>query len=154
MAICCSLVPDGNSEIVPFSRLRPLAQQFKLLAPQAHEAKLSFVTLIGNELPEYGAEALERFRELTEGRQLVANIDARDPTVLHLSLFDPDSPQSLSSHASSLNVELVREGWARIDRGSRFRQAYPEVVKELEKAVQDARRSRAGVYEMGDLLDD
>lgn len=112
------------------------------------------MTLIGNELPEYGAEALERFRELTEGRQLVANIDSRDATSLQLSLFDPDSPESLSSHASSLNVELVKEGWARIAKGSPLRQVYPEVVKALDAAAQEARRSRAGVYDFGDLLDD
>ena len=57
----------GNSEIVPFSRIRSLPQEFKLLDGQAQEATLSFVILLGTET-EYGAEALERFKDLCEVR--------------------------------------------------------------------------------------
>lgn len=65
----------GNSEIVPFSRLRPLATEYKTLAGQAKEATLSFVFLLGAE-SEYGAEALDRFRDLCE----VSRIDQRQST--------------------------------------------------------------------------
>lgn len=89
-----------------------------------------------------------------QGRQLVANIDAREPTLLHVSLFDPADPSSLASHESSINVSLVREGLARIDTRSRFRNAYPGVVKALEEAQKEAKRSRSGAYELGDVLED
>lgn len=89
-----------------------------------------------------------------QGRQLVANIDARDPALLHLSLFDPSNPSSLASHESSINVQLVREGLARIDPRSRFRNAYPGVVRALEEATKEAKRNRAGAYELGDIFDD
>ncbi|KAI5475177.1 transcription factor (Snd1/p100) [Pseudohyphozyma bogoriensis] len=143
----------GNTEIIPFSRLRPLAPQFKGLDAQAKEATLSFVHLLGSET-EYGPDALDRFRDLVEGRQLVANIDAREANLLHLSLFDPADPSASTAHEASINVSLVREGLARIDKGSRFRGAYPSVVRALEEAVKEAKRSRAGAYELGDIFDD
>lgn len=55
----------GNSEIVPFERIRSLPQNFKSLDGQSKEAVLSFVLLLGSET-EYGAEALERFKDLCE----------------------------------------------------------------------------------------
>ncbi|GAA6022947.1 hypothetical protein JCM11491_005479 [Sporobolomyces phaffii] len=144
----------GNSEVVPYSRLRPLASQFKALEGQAKEATLSFVSLL-DWRTEYGQDAMDRFRELCEGQTLVANIDHRDAhQLLHLSLFDPADPNSLASHESSINVELVREGLARVDRRSRLRDAYPGVVRALDQAVRDAKRGRYGAYELGDILED
>ncbi|GAA5898069.1 hypothetical protein JCM6882_003319 [Rhodosporidiobolus microsporus] len=142
----------GNVETVPFARLRPLAAQFKSLEGQAKEATLSFVSLL-DWRTEYGADAMDRFRELCEGQQLVANIDARS-TPLQLSLFDPADPSSLSGAENSINVQLVREGLARIDMRSPLRSAYPSVVRALEDAKNEARRTRAGAYEMGDILED
>ncbi|BGP08133.1 hypothetical protein JCM10049v2_003979 [Rhodotorula toruloides] len=143
----------GNVEVLPFSRLRPLAAQFKSLEGQAKEATLSFVSLL-DWRTDYGADSIERFREICEGQQLVANIDAREANLLHLSLFDPNDPHSLSAHENSINVQLVREGLARIDQRSRLRAAYPQVVKALEAAKDEARRRRLGAYEMGDILED
>ncbi|KAK4054505.1 hypothetical protein OIV83_000999 [Microbotryomycetes sp. JL201] len=126
-----TFVDYGNNEIAPFSRIRPLAPQFKTLEPQAKEATLSFIRLLGNET-EYGLDALDRFRELCEAT----------------------NPASLSSHESSINVQLVREGYALIDKGSRLRAAYPNVVKALVEAKREAKRSRSGAYELGDAFDD
>jgi hypothetical protein len=143
-------VADGNTETLPFSRLRPLPAEFKALEGQAKDATLSFVSLL-DWRTEYGEDARARFSELCEGQQLVANIDQRDPNLLHLSLFDPNDPAALSAHENSINVQLVREGLARIDKRSRFRAAYPNVVKALDVAQQEARRTRAGAYELGDV---
>lgn len=57
----------GNSEVLPYSRLRSLDPRFKSLPPQAKEATLSFVKLLGKE-SDYGAEAVERFSSLSEVR--------------------------------------------------------------------------------------
>ncbi|GAA6062972.1 hypothetical protein JCM10212_005731 [Sporobolomyces blumeae] len=143
----------GNSETISFSRLRPLAAQFKSLEGQAKDAALSFVSLL-DWRTEYGLDAMDRFRELCEGQTLVANVDHRDAHVLHLSLFDPRDPASLASHESSINVQLVREGLARVDRRSRLRDAYPGVVRALDEAVAEAKRGRYGAYELGDVLED
>lgn len=61
---------SGNDEVLPFSRLRPLDAKFKTLPPQAQEARLSFVKLVKPEA-DYGAESLDRFRDLAEGRKLM-----------------------------------------------------------------------------------
>lgn len=140
----------GNSEIVPFSRIRSLPQNFKALDGQSKEAALSFVLLLGSET-EYGAEALERFKDLCEGRQLVANIDHRENNLLHLSLFDPSNSTTSISPESSINLLLVSEGLARIDKRSKLREAAPKIA--LEAALVQAKRSRAGAYELGDYLD-
>lgn len=142
----------GNSETLSFDRLRPLDAKFKTLPPQAKEATLSFVQLLGNDT-EYGAESIDYFRHLCEGRPLVANIDKRDPNSVSLTLFDPDLSQS-STPTSSINVELVRAGLARIDKRSPLRNAYPQVVKALDEALEEAKRTRAGAFELGDIFDD
>lgn len=85
---------------------------------------------------------------ISQGRQLVANIDHRENNLLHLSLFDPSNS---TTSASSINVLLVSEGLARIDKRSKLREAAPKAA--LEAALVQAKRSRAGAYEMGDYLD-
>jgi len=138
----------GNSETLAFDRLRPLDAKFKSLPPQAKEATLSFVQLLGNET-EYGADAVDLFRQLCEGRPLVANIDKKDTSSVSLTLFDANVNLSQTS-VDSLNVELVRNGLARIDKRSPLRAAYPTTVKALDEAVKEAKRTRAGAYELGE----
>jgi hypothetical protein len=109
---------SGNDEVLPFSRLRPLDPKFKTLPPQAQEARLSFVKLVKPEA-DYGAESLDRFRDLAEGRKLMcvllsspvcwlllltqskicsANVDYKEPSIqnplLHLRLIDPKDPRT------------------------------------------------------------
>ncbi|KAH9448966.1 hypothetical protein MJO29_009850 [Puccinia striiformis f. sp. tritici] len=143
----------GNSEVVSHSNIRSLDPRFKSLPPQAKEATLSFVKLLGPDT-EYGSEALDRFRSLVEGQTLVANIDYRDPTQngrLHLSLYDTaDSPTS----TSSLNHRLVREGYALINLRAPYKSAYQDQYSALEDAKKEAKRNRAGAYEFGDAFED
>lgn len=90
-------VDYGNVEDVPTSSIRPLDEgRFgkRRLPGQSHPARLSFVKLYeGKGVPapsnagaavappqaadEYALDAQERFKELTEGRKLIANIDYR-----------------------------------------------------------------------------
>ncbi|OAV88251.1 hypothetical protein PTTG_01501 [Puccinia triticina 1-1 BBBD Race 1] len=143
----------GNSEVVPHGNIRSLDPRFKSLPPQAKEATLSFVNLLGPDT-EYGQEAMDHFRSLVEGQTLVANIDYRDPSQngrLHLSLYDTaNSPTA----TSSLNHRLVREGYALINLKAPYRPAYQEQYTALENAKQEAKRKRAGAYEFGDAFDD
>lgn len=134
-----------------FDCIRPLDAQFKSLPAQAKEASLSFISLLGSET-DYAAEAVELFRDLCEGRPLVANIDRRDANSVSVTLFDANVSKS-STSTDSINVELVRSGLAKIDKKSPLRSAYPHVVKALEAAQQEAKRTRAGAFELGDFLD-
>jgi len=143
----------GNSEVVPHSNIRSLDPRFKSLPPQAKEATLSFVKLLGPDT-EYGQEALDRFRSLVEGQTLGANVDYRDPSQngrLHLSLYDATDSRTSTS---SLNHRLVREGYALINLKAPYKSAYHEQYSALEEAKKQAKRDRAGAYEFGDAFDD
>lgn len=138
----------GNTELLHWSRLQPLASEFKSLEPSSREAQLSFVTLLDPTSSDYGVEALDRFREYCEDRALVACVDFKEGSgLLHLSLFDP----KLSTD-ESINISLVKDGLARVDTKSRLREIAPKQA--LAAATTEAKRSRSGAYELGDVFDD
>jgi staphylococcal nuclease domain-containing protein 1 len=114
----------------------------------------SFIKLLGPE-SEYHAEAIERFRSLCEDRKLVANIDYREGSLIHLRLMDPTDPAAQHDPVACINADLLREGVAAIDRKNcRYLAAYPQVVKKLQEAVTVAKRERAGMFEFGDVEED
>ena len=112
----------------------------------------SFVKLVAPESEYYG-EAIDRFRAICEGRKLVANIDHKEGTILHLRLIDPANP---ASTVDCVNADLVRDGLASIDgKGcARYIQAYPQMYKKLRESVLEAKRDRAGMVEFGDVEED
>ncbi|KAH9915674.1 transcription factor [Fomitopsis serialis] len=140
-----TFIDYGNQDTVSFANIRPLDPKFRSLPGQAHDARLSFIKLVGPE-SEYHAEAIDRFRQLGEGRKLIANIDHREGSLLHLRLFDPNDAAAQSDPSVSINADLIREGLATIDRKTcKYLSAYPSVVKGLQQAVATAKRDRAGM---------
>jgi len=104
---------------------------------------------------EYYPEAVDRFRALCEGRKLVANIDHREGSLLHLRLIDPSDPAAAQDPLACINADLVAEGYASIDKkGCRYLQSYPQVLQKLRKSVDIAKRDRAGMFEFGDIESD
>jgi staphylococcal nuclease domain-containing protein 1 len=104
---------------------------------------------------DYYTEAVDRFRMLCEGRQLVANIDHKEGSTLHLRLIDPSDPTVAEDSSSCINVDLVREGVATIDRKNcRYLSSYPQMVQKLQGAVAEAKRDRLGMFEFGDIEED
>lgn len=104
---------------------------------------------------EYHAEAIDRFRTLCEGRKLVANIDHKEGSLVHLRLMDPTDPTAQHDPLACINADLVREGVAAIDRKNcRYLAAYPHLVKKLQEAVAGAKRDRLGMFEFGDVEED
>ncbi|KAI0661175.1 transcription factor [Cubamyces menziesii] len=149
-----TFIDYGNQDTVGFADIRPLDPRFRSLPGQAHDARLSFVKLVPAE-SEYHEEAVDRFRQLCEGRKLVANIDHREGPVLHLRLIDPTNPAVAHDPYESINVELVREGLATVDKkGCRYLSSYPAMAKKLQEAIATAKRDRAGMFEFGDVEED
>ncbi|KAF9566683.1 transcription factor [Agrocybe pediades] len=149
-----TFIDYGNQDTVSFANIRPLDAQFRSLPGQAHDARLSFVKLVGPE-SDYHTEAIERFRSLCEGRKLIANIDHKEGGLLHLRLIDPANPASAEDPLACVNADLVAEGLASIDRkGCKYLSSYPQVVKKLQSAVAEAKRDRAGMFEFGDVEED
>jgi len=149
-----TFIDYGNQDTVAFKDMRPLDSKFASLPGQAQDARLSFVKL-ADASSEYGPEAVDRFRLLCEGRKLVANIDSREGPLLHLRLMDPSNPSVAEDVLACINVDLVREGFASIDRRAcKYLNSYPTMVSRLRTATNDAKRERLGMFEFGDVEED
>ncbi|KAH7913925.1 hypothetical protein BJ138DRAFT_1215342 [Hygrophoropsis aurantiaca] len=149
-----TFIDYGNQDTVGFQNIRPLDPKFRSLPGQAHDARLSFIKLVGSN-SEYHTEAIDRFRLLCEGRKLIANIDHKEGSILHLRLMDPNDPSAAEDPLACINADLLREGLAAIDRKDcRYLSVYPQVVKKLQEAVAGAKRDRLGMFEFGDVEED
>ncbi|KAF1958053.1 hypothetical protein CC80DRAFT_443232 [Byssothecium circinans] len=144
----------GNSELVPWTRLRPLTQpQFlpSKLKPQALDAQLSFIQLPGN--PEYLADAVNVIAQETADRQLVANVDQveKDGT-LWVTLFDPKDSKT---GEDSVNAEVISEGLAMVPKKLKnWERNAEDVLAALKKRMITAKEERRGQWEYGDLTED
>jgi staphylococcal nuclease domain-containing protein 1 len=165
-----TFIDYGNQDTIPFSHVRPLDPKFRSLPGQAHDARLrfvssrvsavvsntlnSFIKLVGPE-SEYHAEAVERFRSLCEGRKLVANVDHREGSLLHLRLMDPTDPASAEDPLHCVNADLLQDGVALIDRKNcRYISSYPQLMKKFQASLNMAKKERAGMFEFGDVEED
>ncbi|KAF9263252.1 hypothetical protein L218DRAFT_959268 [Marasmius fiardii PR-910] len=149
-----TFIDYGNQETVPFSHVRPLDPKFRSLPGQAQDARLSFIKLVDAE-SEYHPEAIERFKALCEGRKLVANIDHKEGSLLHLRLIDPADPHTAEDPLSCINADLLREGVATIDKkGCKYIAAYPQLLKKFQQSLLEAKRERLGMFEFGDVEED
>lgn len=144
----------GNSETVPFSRLRPLTQpQFSTqkLKPQATDAVLSFLQLPTSQ--QYLRDTVDFIAEQTDGRQLVANVDYVAPEgTLHLTLLDPKVSSKIDE---SINAEVVREGLAMIPTKLKaWERQSADTLSTLGELQEEAKKARRGMWEYGDLTED
>lgn len=56
---------------------------------------------------------------------------------------------------SSINVDLLREGLAAIDKKDcKYFHHYPQVVNKMREAITLAKRERLGIFEYGDVEED
>jgi len=149
-----TFIDYGNQDTVGFKDLRLLDAKFKSLPGQAHDARMSFVKLVAPE-SDYFPEATDRFRGLCDGKKLVANVDYKEGNLLHLRLIDPANPEVANDPNACINVDLVAEGFALIDRkGCKYLNGCPGVHKKLQEAVSGAKRGRYGMFEFGDVEED
>ncbi|KAI1001930.1 Nuclease domain-containing protein 1 [Podosphaera aphanis] len=147
-------VDYGNSEKISWSQLRPLTQpQFspQKLKPQAQNAVLSLLQFSSNK--DYLLDATQYITELTEGKQLVANVDFTAPDgTLFITLFDPTSSEKLTD---SINSEIVAAGYAMIPTKLKaWERSFGDVLKTLQEKELEAIQSRRCIWEYGDLRDD
>lgn len=147
-------VDYGNSETVPWTRLRPLNQpQFSLqkLKAQATDAVLSFLQLPTSE--QYLRDTIEFIMEQTEGRELVANVDFVAPEgTLHISLIDP---KVSSQPEDGVNAEVIREGLAMVPTKLKtWEKQNADTLAKLKTLQEEAKKERRGMWEYGDLTED
>lgn len=144
----------GNSEILPWKSLRPLTQpQFNAqkLRPQAIDAVLSLLQFPTSQ--DYLDDAVAFLGDQTFDRQLVANVDHVDPEgTLHVTLLDPSVSKSLDQ---SINADVVREGFAMVPRKLKaWERASADTLEHLRELETEAKASRLGMWEYGDLTED
>jgi len=144
----------GNSEKIPFSRIRPLAPEFQVakLRAQAQDGLLSFIEFPPQK--NYAEDAIDFIQQLTAGKQLVANVDYTAPdNVLHVTIYDPSRTEHKVEE--SLNAELIDAGMAIVPRKLRpYERAYPDVIEAFRKKQSTAAAERVGMFEYGDLTED
>jgi staphylococcal nuclease domain-containing protein 1 len=148
-------VDYGNSELIPWSRLRPLSQTEFLpskLTPQAKEAQLAFIQLPQN--PEYLADAVNFISQETADRQLVANVDQADKDgTLYVTLFDPKSSKNPAT--DSINADVIDEGLAMVPKKLKaWERSAGDILAALTKKQDVAKEERRGQWEYGDLTED
>jgi staphylococcal nuclease domain-containing protein 1 len=88
---------------------------------------------------------------------LIAVIDHKEGPLLHLRLIDPSDPATSTDHEASINADLVREGFATVDkRGtpSRYFQNHSSILTRLADNLRLAKRERLGQFELGDVEED
>jgi staphylococcal nuclease domain-containing protein 1 len=144
----------GNSEVVPWSRMRPLTQaQFSVqkLKPQAADAVLSLLQFPVS--PDYLADTVALIGEQTFNRTLVANVDYMSPEgTLYVTLLDPAVSKNLDQ---SINAEVVREGLAMVPRKLKtWERAVGDTLAHLRTLEEEAKQERRGMWEYGDLTED
>ncbi|CRG87683.1 Staphylococcal nuclease domain-containing protein 1 [Talaromyces islandicus] len=146
-------VDYGNSEVIPWSSLRPLSAQFSTqkLKAQAADAVLSLLQFPVS--ADYLADAVQVIEEQTAGRELVANVDYISPEgTLYVTLLDPGSSQKLEE---SINAEVVREGLAMVPRKLKaWERASATTLAHYKKVEEEAKQNRRGMWEYGDLTED
>ncbi|CAI2177546.1 18398_t:CDS:10 [Funneliformis geosporum] len=140
----------GNSEVIPLTRVRQLPDKFKQLPFQSKEALLSFLK-VRNREDDYGEEAREQFKDIVGDSKLVANIDYKDNNLLHLTLYNPKESQSTEA---SINIEMIKAGYATVDKQSILYKSNPAVLAKLLEAQEQAKKDRMGMFEYGDITAD
>jgi staphylococcal nuclease domain-containing protein 1 len=144
----------GNSEKIPWSRLRPLPQaQFspQKLRSQAVDAVLSLLQFPTSK--DYLAEAIGYINEVTANRELVANVDFTSPEgTLYITLFDPQTSEELTD---SINSDIVSAGYAMVPTKLKsWERGFGDVLKSLRQKMESAKEAHLGMWEYGDPTED
>lgn len=144
----------GNSETIPWSRLRPLSQAEFLpskLKPQAVEAQLAFIQLPGNS--EYLADAIHFISQETADRQLVASVESIEKDgLLWVTLYDSKHSKTA---VESINADVIDEGLAMVPKKLKpWERSASDVLTALTKKQNVAKDDRRGQWEYGDLTED
>ncbi|KAJ1820061.1 hypothetical protein LPJ56_001441, partial [Coemansia sp. RSA 2599] len=121
----------GNSETLSIDRVRPLPAGFAQQPAFAQEARFAFLRLPSDGFAgDYTLDALEEVRRLVEGYDLVANVEAREPSgVMHLTLYDPKLGRPLFD--KSVNAEIAAAGYAVADKQSIAARHNPQAADKI-----------------------
>ena len=151
----------GNEESLDFNRLRPLRDSS--ITAGAIPPMANLCAFSGLKVPsvdsEYGFQAATFIGDTIANNAYFARIDGRErqPTT---KPWDAESPVTFSlalfqekDSTESVAVDILRAGFARVDARA-SRRLPKDFVQSLRDAQESARRSRAGMWEYGDVDSD
>ncbi|XP_057530825.1 ribonuclease TUDOR 1-like [Amaranthus tricolor] len=150
----------GNQEVLPYSHLRPIPSSVHSVPGLAQLCSLAFIKVPSLE-EDYGHEAAEYLSELTlnSSREFRAMIEEKDTsggkskgqgsgTVLLVTLVDVEA-------SSSINAAMLKAGLARLEKQKKWdTKERKSAIDNLEEFQQEAKKSRSGMWEYGDIQSD
>lgn len=137
----------GNVDKVTLRDLRALPLMFSVnvIPPFAHSFKLKDITLPPTVPTDYLSDALGLLEDLTFDKKLVLSGYPSARSVDYDAVLY-DSEKSLSDPDYTINNELVAKGYGLVNQNGSG-----EDVAKLAKIEAEARRSRLGCWEFGDI---
>ncbi|PVV05302.1 hypothetical protein BB560_000181 [Smittium megazygosporum] len=143
----------GNVEVISISDMKPLDPKLSSITPIAIQAKFAYLR---SPVEGYEEDAFMYVRSLVEGKQLVANVEARSGSgtnqIMYLTLYDSDVKGAPVLEENSINCRILSEGFASVDKKDPASRRNPEGCAKLEQVVETAKSGRRGMWEYGDVL--
>ncbi|XP_010483859.1 PREDICTED: staphylococcal nuclease domain-containing protein 1 [Camelina sativa] len=150
----------GNQETVPYSAIRPVDPSVSSAPGLAQLCRLAYMKVPSLE-EDFGPEAGEYLHTVTlgSGKEFKAVVEERDTsggkvkgqgtgTELAVTLIAVDDE-------ISVNAAMLQEGIARIEKRRKWEPKDKKAALDaLEKYQDEARKSRAGIWQYGDIQSD
>jgi staphylococcal nuclease domain-containing protein 1 len=133
----------GNHDTLLGDRIRHLPVEAQKIPALAIHAALS--GLAAPKAPEYQEGSALAFSEMAFGIDLKATVDFSDKFGRKQLTLSHDS------HPISVNRQLLRDGWARVQ--SRPDRRIQKLVNEMQEEEQHAKRNHYNMFEYGDVSD-
>lgn len=134
----------GNYDTLPADRLRHLPAEVAKLPPMAVHCALA--GLSAPKSAEYTEGSAMAFSQMAFGLELQATVEFSDKFGRkHLTLTH-------ESHPISLNRQLLRDGWARVQ--GRPDRRITKLIPELQEEEDSAKRNHYNLFEYGDVSDE
>nr|XP_018439421.1 PREDICTED: staphylococcal nuclease domain-containing protein 1-like [Raphanus sativus] len=150
----------GNQETVPYSAIRPVEASVSSAPGLAQLCRLAYLKVPSLE-EDFGPEAGEYLHTVTlgSGKEFKAVVEERDTsggkvkgqgtgTELAVTLIAVDDE-------ISVNAAMLQEGIARMEKRKRWEHKDKKAALDaLEKYQEEARKSRTGIWQYGDIQSD
>ncbi|CAH8353909.1 unnamed protein product [Eruca vesicaria subsp. sativa] len=150
----------GNQETVPYSAIRPVEPSVSSAPGLAQLCRLAYIKVPSLE-DDFGPEAGEYLHTVTlgSGKEFKAVVEERDTsggkvkgqgtgTELAVTLIAVDDE-------ISVNAAMLQEGIARMEKRKKWEHKDKQAVLDaLEKYQEEARKSRTGIWQYGDIQSD
>ncbi|CAG7896036.1 unnamed protein product [Brassica rapa] len=150
----------GNQETVPYSAIRPVEASVSSAPGLAQLCRLAYLKVPSLE-EDFGPEAGEYLHSVTlgSGKEFKAVVEERDTsggkvkgqgtgTELAVTLIAVDDE-------ISVNAAMLQEGIARMEKRKRWEHKDKKAgLDALEKYQEEARKSRTGIWQYGDIQSD